>query len=161
MENQNVTPMVIGENRIQLDGKLIIVHLLMLETYDGLCYAIVPQNGTFLEDGGKYGIEIHKNISVKDDQFKKISLSITSKNTYLDIVWPGLPGLENFKIDMDLSKYLYSYLMYNELKKSYVKNCNENIQNSYQIIGKNFIDNMNNRSQVRNQNPRVSLHNNG
>ena len=155
VENQIVAPMVIGENKIQLDGKLIIVRLLMLETYDGLCYAIVPKNGTFLEDGGKYGIEIHNNFSVKEDKFKKISLSITSKNTYLDIVWPGLPGLETFKIDMDLSKYLYSYFIYNEMKKSYVKNCNENVQNSYQIIGQNFIDNMYNRSRVRNQNPRV------
>ena len=51
--------------------------------------------------------------------------------------------------------------IYNEMKKSYVKNCNENVQNSYQIIGQNFIDNMYNRSRVRNQNPQVPLHNNG
>ena len=49
-----------------------------------------------MEDDEKYAIEICHDISDKEDQIKKISISISSINTYLDLVWPGLPGMESF-----------------------------------------------------------------
>ena len=106
------TQLMLGENMIQLGNRSVKIGLKMIETYQhGLCYAIVPIGNILLEEGEKFIYQVDKNISLVEDQIKRIIASISSKDLYLDTAWPGLPGVETTKFDIDLT-YTFHYQLF-------------------------------------------------
>ena len=106
------TQLMLGENTIQLRNRSVKIGLNMIETYQhGLCYAIVPIGNILFEDGEKFIYQVDKNISLVEDQIWRIIARISSKDLYLDTAWPGLPGVETTKFDIDLT-YTYHYQLF-------------------------------------------------
>ena len=69
-----------------------------------------PENILF-EDGEKFIYQVDKNISLIEDQIRRIIAHISSKDLYLDTAWPGLPGVETIEFDIDLT-YVCHYQLF-------------------------------------------------
>ena len=106
------TQLMLGENTIQLGNRSVKIDLKLIETYqNGLCYAIVPFGNISFEEGEKFIYQVDKNISIIEDQIRRIIVRISSKDMYLDTAWPGLPGVETTKFDIDLT-YVCHYQLF-------------------------------------------------
>ena len=106
------TQLILGENMIQLGNRSVKRNLKVIETYqNGLFYAIVPIGNISFEEGEKFIYQVDKNISIIEDQIRRIIVQISSRDMYLDIAWPGLPGIETTKFDIDLT-YVCHYKLF-------------------------------------------------
>ena len=101
------TQLMLGENMIQFGNEILRFDLKLIKTYqNGLCYAIVPMGNMLFKVGEKIIYQVDRNTSLKEDQISRIITWISTKDTYLDAAWSGLPGVETIQFDIDLT-YVY------------------------------------------------------
>ena len=100
------TKLLLGENMIQFGNRLLKVDLKLIETYqNGFCYAIVPIGRMLFKDGEKFIYLVDRNTSLKEDEISRIVMRVSTKDTYLDAAWSGLPGVQTTEFDIDLSYF--------------------------------------------------------
>ena len=113
--------MTAGINEIMWKEKLLIYDVKKIKTIHlGMCHSIQLQN-ILLKPGVTPDIQIHSNISQKNDQLQRITLMFSSKDTDLAIVWMGMPGVETVNYDFDLNEYGHVVIIYSEVQKEYIK----------------------------------------
>ena len=134
--------MAVGKNEFKRNRKDIIFEVQEIETiFSGLCYGILPFNVSS-KPGERYVFKLDTKIATTKDQVSKINLQFSSKDSYLDIVWKGLPGIETEHHEMKLDEYENMIIFYKEIRNLYIKNCDEGNQTVFQNFAKSFIKNI-------------------
>ena len=134
--------MAVGKNQFKRNRKDIIFEVQEIETiFSGLCYGILPFNVSS-KPGERYIFKLDTKIATTKDQVSKINLQFSSKDSYLDIVWKGLPGIETVHHEMKLDEYENMIVFYKEIRNLYIKNCDEGNQTVFQNFAKSFTKNI-------------------
>ena len=112
----STTNLIVGFNNVKWKDNIIKFEVRQVETiFSGLCHVILLSEVSS-KAGDRYIFKLTTNVSLVEDQVRKIKLQFSSNDAFLDIVWKGMNGIHTLDYELKLGEYENLIVFYKEIR---------------------------------------------